>query len=284
MPTLVDNSTKREGDCRLSSRNGTPVFEETYYYLVKADYVSQSYAEIITTSGLPTINVTLGPSGYTVCRGLSASRKTEATLYWDVTADFSSEVEENQGDQGNDPSQDPTAWVPVYETKFERLQEVVAKDQSGTTVANSAGQPFEVGLTVSRFLPVWEFYQFEAATVTDEDVIERNETVNSSTFKGRAAKTLLCTVLNSVIGFYYGRRLRLTQYQLKYNSKDWQHKRLDVGTAYKSGTSLLSYTDSDGNVILGALNGSGGKQTVGTPPAVQTFDIYATNTFSFLRI
>lgn len=284
MPTLVDNSTKREGSCRLASRSGTPVFEETYSYLVKADYIGQSNAEIITCTGLPIINTTTSAGGYAICKSLSATRRENAVLYYDVTADFSSEVEENQGSDANNPSQDPTTWVPVYETKFERLQEVVTKDAAGATIANSAGQAFEVGLTRSRFLPIWEFYQFEAASVTDETIIERNEVVNGSTFRGRAAKTLLCTVLSSVLGFYYGQRRRLTQYQLKYNKDDWRHKRQDTGTQYKSGTTLLDFTSLDGSIMLGSLDGSGGKQAAGTKPSVLNFDIYATNSFSFIRV
>ena len=199
MPTLVNNSTKREADCRLATRDGVPVLEETYHFLVKADYIGQPNIEILQTSGLPVIGGTIS-SGGAICKSVQATRRTEASLYYDVVAEFSSEVDEDQGE--GDPNTDPTAWVPIYETKFERLVETVAEDQSGNAIANSAGQAFEQGLQIARFIPVWEFYQFEPATVTDETIIERNEVVNSATFKGRAAKTLLCTVMSSVIGFF----------------------------------------------------------------------------------
>jgi len=281
MPTLVNNSTKREADCRLATRDGVPVLEETYHFLVKADYIGQPNIEILQTSGLPIIGGTIS-SGGAICKSVQATRRTEASLYYDVVAEFSSEVDEDQGE--GDPNTDPTAWIPIYETKFERLVETVAEDQSGNAIANSAGQAFEQGLQIARFIPVWEFYQFEPATVTDETIIERNEVVNSASFKGRAAKTLLCTVMSSVIGFFYGQRRRLTQYSLKYNEKDWTHKRLDVGTQYKDGAQLKTFTDSDDQVMLGSLDGSGGKQAAGTAPATLDFDVYATNDFSFLRI
>lgn len=286
MPTLIDSSETRVGSGRIRSRKGTPVYEESYSFIVEADYKTQTRAEILfATSGLPQINLTTGPFGLTVCRGLSATRRSEHSLIWDVVADFSSEVEEGtSGSSGADPQTDPQAWVPVYETKFERYQEVVTKDQSGTAIANSAGQAFETGLTITRHIPVWEFYQFEPSTTTDQTVIARSETVNSATFKGCTAKTLLCIVLSSVVGFYYGQRRRLSQYQLKYNSRNWQHKRLDVGTQYLSGTTLLDFTSSDGTVMLGSLNGSGAKQAAGTDPAILSFDQYATSDFSFIRI
>lgn len=279
MPTLVDNSEKREGSSRIVSQNGQPVLEETYSYLVKADYLTQPRTEILlNTPGIPKPGE-VGSGGLSICKSTNATRRTEASLYYDVVAEFSSEVEESEG--GAD--EDPTAWIPVYETKMERISEAATKDQAGNAIANSAGQAFENGIMLNRFIPVWEFFQFESATVTDETIIARNEVVNSSTFKGRAAKTLLLTVLSSKIGFYYGQLRRLTNYSLKYNEKDWQHKRLDTGTQYKSGTTLLTFTDSDGQVMLGSLNGSGGKQAAGTDPAILTFDIYATNDFSFLR-
>lgn len=281
--SIKDSSVKRSGECSLRSSGGMPVFDEQYSYIVVATSKSESYDAVITTSGLPMPGVTVSPSGYGLCKAITASRWEENPYYWTATASFSSEVDENQNNQ--DPRTDPVAWLPVYETKFERIQEIVTKDKSGATIANSAGQPFETGLTTSRFIPIWEFFQFESAMVTDETIIERNETVNSAVFKGRAEKTCLLTIVSSSIGFYYGRKLRLTKYQCRYNSKKWTHKRLDVGTVYKSGSDLLPYLDKNKNVILGGLNGSGAQQTVGTAPYVLEFDQYESKRFQdFLRI
>lgn len=280
MPTLQGQN--RVGSGRLRSQSGRPVYETSYSYLVQADSLNQPELEIMAAPGMPLINITQDPTGLAVCKSKAATRRSDSSLLWDVVCDFTSEVEEGIG--SSDPSEDPVVWVPEYETKFERYQEVVTKDFSGTVIANSAGQAYETGLTITRHIPIWEFWQFEPATVTDQQIIARSETVNSTTFQGCAAKTLLCIVLSSVIGTYYGNRRRLTQYQLKYNVRDWKHKRLDVGTQYKSGTTLLDFTSSDGSIMLGSLNGSGGKQAAGTGPAIMTFDQYATNTFEFIRI
>ena len=284
MPTIKDSSTGRDGNIRIRSNKGTAIIEETYSYIVKADSKTQSRLEILGTSGLPRVNADTASSGFTVCKAVNAVRREANPLYWDVTADFSSEVEENTNT--NDPTiTPPTEWVPVYETKFERLQEIATKDRSGVKIANSAGVPYETGIQLSRFIPVWNFYQFDPATVTDFEVIAKNEVVNSAEFKDCAEKTLLCTIESSTIGFYYGNRVRLTYYSLKYNKNKWTHKRLDIGTSYKSGTDLLDYTNTSGTIILGALDGSGGKQAVGTPPAEREFDMFEPVAFaSFLRI
>lgn len=280
--SIVGNSVKREGDCSLRCTNGIAVFDETYSYLIVATSKSEAYTTVITTPGFPLPGVTISPSGFGICRATNATRSEVNPKYWTGVAEFSSEVDEKQNNQ--DPRTDPQTWVPIYETKFERLQEVVTKDINGDSIANSAGQPFEVGLTIARFIPVWEFYQFEPASITDEQVIARNETINNATFKGRPEETLLLTVMSSVVGFYYGQRRRLTKYALRYNERKWTHKRLDVGTIYLSSGSRKAYTDDDGNVILGSLNGSGAKQAAGVAPAVLEFDQYNQISFSFLRV
>jgi hypothetical protein len=273
---------RREGNIRIRSSGGIPQIDETYVFLVKSSNKNNSRFNISQTPGLPIVGVTVSSFGITVCRSKSCERDPENPLYWEVTCEFSSAVEEGQDSQ--DPETNPTAWVPIYETKFERSQKVVTRDFSGNAVANSTGQPFDNGLTISRFLPVWEFFQFEPASVTDEQVIDRNEVVNSTEFRGRAIKTLLCTVTSSKIGYYYGTPLRLTQYSLKYDPLTWIHRRLDVGTVFRDGTTLKDYTSNDGSVIRGGLNGSGAKVAVGSPPAILDFDMYPTANFNtFLR-
>jgi len=274
---------KREGDTRIRSKGGIPVLEETYVFLVESDNKTNSRLNILSTSGLPVVGVTVSAFGYTVCQTKDAKRRRENPLLWDVTCEFSSEVEERQGTQ--DPTNDPETWIPVYETKFERYEQLVTRDVNGDPVVNSVGDPFPNGLTIGRYVPVWEFFQFEASSLTDFQMVERVETVNSGTFKGGAAKTWLLTLLSSVNGYYYGSRRRLNQYSLKYNASKWTHKRLDVGERYIDGAlgklPYLSHDDEDAVVIEGPLNGAGGKAAV---PAILEFDIYPSISFSFLRV
>jgi hypothetical protein len=272
-----------QGKSSVRSSGGVPVLDETYHYLVRTSSAAEDRLTVLSTAGLPQVGITLSSGGVAVCRAVDAVRREDQRTLWDVTATFSSEVEERQGTQA--VSGDPTAWIPIYETKFERLQEILTEDVDGDAIANSAGQPFETGIVRSRFIPIWEFYQFESASVDDEQVLERNEVVNSAIFKGKDVHTLLCTVMSSVIGFYYGNRRRLTRYALRYNSKTWKHKRLDVGTVYLSDGKHKPYLDDNGNVILGGLDGLGAKVAVGTKPAVLEFDQYEEMAFAdFLRI
>ena len=277
---------KSEGKSTIRSTGGIAVLEESYSFLVEADSVTVSRLEVLNTTGLPIVNESTSASGFCICQHLDATRREDQRTLWDVTATFSSEVSEGQSGSGGGGgvNTDPVEWIPVYETKFERLQEQVTTDAAGVSVANSAGQPYENGIIRARFIPIWDFFQFERASVDDEEIIDRNETVNDAVFKGRAEKTLLLTVVSSVIGFYYGQRKRLTKYSLRYNSKTWKHKRLDVGTVFLEDGVYKPYLDDEGNVMLGALNGAGAKQAPGVAPAVQEFDMYpAINFNAFLR-
>lgn len=274
---------KREGQGGIRSSGGVPVLDEVYHYLVKMDSGVADRIEVLGVSGVPIVGTTLSAGGYAVCQAVEAVRRENQRRLWDITATFSSDVDERQTSAS--VSSNPETWVPIYETKFERLQEIATKDQNGNPIANSAGQPFENGIIRGLFIPFWELYQFEAASVTDETVIDRNETVNNATFKGRAPHTLLCTVMSSVIGFYYGARRRFTKYSIRYNRNTWKHKRLDVGTVYLEGGVHKPYLDDEENVMLGALNGAGAKQPPGTAPEILEFAMYPEVTFtSFLRI
>jgi hypothetical protein len=279
--TLVGEQSQGRGNIRSSG--GVPILDETYHYLVLMADVTADRIDALSVAGVPQVGVTQSANGFAVCKTVDAVRRDNQRLYWDITATFSSEVDERQSQQV--VSGNPTEWIPIYETKFERLQEIATKDIDDVAIANSAGQPFENGVLRARFIPVWEFYQFEPASVTDEEVIDRNETTNNAEFKGRAIDTLLLTVLSSVVGFYYGSRRRLTKYAIRYNYKTWKHKRLDVGTVYLEGGVHKPYLDDEGNVMLGGLNNAGAKVSPGDEPAVRDFRMYYQSTFAnFLRL
>lgn len=286
--TLKDNKPTRVGSCAIRSASGMPVLDETYSFIVICTTNDEPYDSVLLTPGLPQVGINISPTGYGVCRSVRATRRDKNPKIWDVICEYSSEVEERTGQQN--PTQDPTVWVPVYETKYEKIQESLVRDKSNVAIANSAGQPFANGIIVNRKIPVWEFFQIEPP-YDDEVIIERSETVNSIQFRNRPAKSLLLTVLKSTVGFYYGARRRLTQYELKYNKKLWTHKRLDIGTVYLDGTFdsfgavQQPYLDKSGRVINGGLDGSGGRVTHPDPPEVLEFDEFDEIDFNqFLRV
>ncbi len=288
MPTLLTPQGKNDGGIRASYERGIITREEDWHFQVRADSLTQDRGTILFgTPGLPTIGLTVFNG--MICKSGDATRHPDDRLRWDVVFTFTNAQDEDNQGQGASTG-DPTLWVPIRRTLYDRLEEAFDKDVNGKANVNSAGEAFMTSITIGRKIPVWEFTQWESAAITDEVLIERNETVNSTTYKGKAAKTLLLTIVDSVVGFYYGYRCRMTTYRLAYNVKKWTLKRLDAGYNYKDGADLVPYRNKKGtDVILGPLNGSGGRSLLGdgSPgvPATLEFDIYqSTNFASFLRI
>lgn len=281
MPTLVGE--KREGGVSVRKSGRSLSIETTHSYRVKADSKSDSRATIMATSGLPIVGSTL--NGPAICTGKTCNRDPANPLYWDVEVTFSTDSEDDSSGASEAAGSDPSTWTPIAELAFETYTEVGLTDASGNPVVNSAGQPFETGFARPRTLVRLDFDQFEPTSVTDEDLIERNETVNNATYKGKAAKTLKLSIRSATIGTYFGYAAWRVSYSLTYKPDTWQRTRLDIGNCYLSSGNLLPYTDNEGNRIVGPLDGSGGKQAAGTSPAVLTFDEYdAINFSSFLRL
>lgn len=272
---------------RLRATNGKLVYESDYTYLVRADSAQQNRIQIILTPGLPIPLVTVRDAA--VCKSVDAARDEKNATLWNVKATFSSEIEEGTqqaAGPGSEPD-DPTTWIPIRELQYERISEPQWQDRSYIPITNSAGQAFETAVIFTRFIPIWEFWQFDPLSVTDEIQIERNELVNEATYKGRDPDTLLLILGKSTVGFYYGHRIRLTQYFLKYNVKTWKLFIPDVGVEYlDSAGALKAFTDDDDppHRILGNLDGAGGKVPSGDPPFMLEFDQYTPSDFSFLKI
>lgn len=282
MATLLGSN--RVGGVRLRAGRAGPVRESTRSFLVQAE-AGDTEDAIIEATGLRIGSLTV----YGIVKSIDANFRPERLDLWDVVIDFSTEVED--GNEEDPERTDPTEWIPIYRTKFERLVEQFNTDASGDPVVNSAGVYIPQGITRTRYIPIWDVYQFEPPSVKDETILDRNEVVNENKFRGKAAKTLLCTVVQSEIGFYYGRKLRFTQYEIRYNKKTWQVPMADLGTQYLDTGVLKDFIVKGGELKLGGLDGSGapaGGVVDGFPvdgePAILFFDQFPTADFkTFLR-
>lgn len=276
----------RQGDVNLTSKGtGEVTIEETYVYIVEADSKTDNRLYVSQCPGLPIVGVSRSAGGLAVCKSISGQRRQENPIIWDFTCSFSSEVEENNDQQ---PGTDPEAWVPVRKTIFEKLEYKAVEDASGKQYRTSAGESFKGGIPQTLWLLSWEFSQFESISVTDEDLMDRNEVVNGSTYKGKQAKTLLCRIMESSVGFFYGQRRRLTKYRLTWKKDKWTERILDIGTYYLDANGKqVPFLDKAGNIQEGGLDGNGGKVANASPPTsvgILEFDRYETSSFSFLRI
>jgi hypothetical protein len=195
------------------------------------------------------------------------------------------------------PSDDPTTWIPILVVDgFTTRERVLTVDKTpasagninfGTTgpytPTNSSKQPFDDPLVDGTTLCQIGFVQFETSGQTLDEIIERNNKVNTSTFAGYAARTLLCNIMRAELGSYGGYPAWRVEYRFTYDPETWDEKRLDYGSLYlQSGVDPVPYMD-DNNVfrIVGPLDGSGAKAAT---PATLIFRVKDELDFSsFIR-
>jgi hypothetical protein len=221
------------------------------------------------TPGLPIVGIGYGPFN-AVCTSLKAERQESNPHYWHIECEF--ETRERQKQDPQNPSPDPTTWLPIFRVdSFITKERVLYIDKSTPAkyIVNSADQPFDTPLTQTMTLAQFSFTQFEDASQSLLDIMERNDTVNTSSFAGFAARTLLLYVTGAELGTYGGFPAWRVTYQVTFDPDTHDVVLLDVGTSYKSGGNLLSYMDDTNSYrIQGNLNGSGGKAS---SPATLTF-------------
>lgn len=259
MATLLGEMRKGSGGIK-KGKGFQLTFTQTYHFLVVTDSAETSREEVLQTDGLPIVGLIYGSLNL-ICTSKTAERRESHTRYWDVVCEFETGTEEQQQNPEN-PSQDPTTWFPVFNISFETKERVITKDKSATPkdIVNSAGQPFETPLVEKRTICSVPFVQFEEVSTTLATIMNRNEKINSVAFKGCAAKTLLCQVTNAEQGYFGGYPAWRVSYVLKYDPDTWVTKLIDAGSMYLDGTTLRGYMDDQEEFrIYGLLDGSGGK-------------------------
>lgn len=288
---------KREGSATVTKGEGFNLkFKETYKFLVVTDSTSVTREEVLLdTPGLPIVGLT-SISNNLVCTSKSAERNATHPLYWDVTAEFESEEEQQKQDENN-PSDNPATWLPIFKVdSFETKERVIFTDFATPVkrICNSAGQPFDQPLTKKLTFCVVSFTQFEDGGVDIQTIMDRNMKINDARFyfgnsaAGAAAKTLLCQVTSAELGYYNRYRCWRVGYKITYDPSTHNEKILDVGTSYVDGGVLKPYMDEQNQFrIVGFLDGSGGKlaRNSATNAVTRDFQTYDDIDFSsFIRV
>lgn len=294
---------RRPGSCSMSvSGQNNFQFKMSYSFIVATDDKFTSREEILfLTPGMPLIGRLYGPLG-AKCVNVSCERSDESANTWFCEAEF----ETGSGNEQRDPAQNPnspipTDWIPTFKIDgFAGKEETITQDFSPNpkTLANSAGQLFDPPYTRTKTLPQFTAVQFEPESTSLDDIADRHDTVNSSSFSFGAglgtfgARELLCHVKSAELGFYYTIRCWKVEYQLVYDRETFDIKIADFGTQYVDGTTNRPYMDKLKTfVINGPLNGSGARVLDGNGnpdadnAAILTFRIKRETDFSsFLRV
>lgn len=283
--TITVRGQKRDGSGRVRKSKDKLLFEETYIFSVYTDDLSATRLQVLGASGIPIIGTTLSAGGRAVCVSLAADRNPTNPYEWTVTAEFSSEVEEDSSGADDGQGNPPTDWIPIAEMSFETYQFYKQKDIDGKPYVNSAGYPFSGGIPETRTIAKFDFDQFEAPTLKLEDIIDRNETVNRGAFLGKPQKTWKLTIAGAKLGFYYGYKAWRISYSLAYNPDTWIVQVCDKGPFYiQNGRKIPFSTIAPQQNHIGLLNGQGGAGAQNRPVYID-FNQYQMLRFSdFIKL
>lgn len=264
MATVLKGMQKGKGGS-LKQSGKTFSYTERRRYIVISSVPNDSILNVLNTTGLPKVMVTSipGTSGQCVCTGLDPKQDEGSPYTWFVDAEFSTSNEKQE--TGGDP--DPTTWIPVYSAKIETYPEVLYEDFSTPKkkYLNSARDKFPEPLIVKRPIIVYDFFQYEPATLTEVEIGDRNDTVNIDEFRGFAAETLKLTVSGMEYGFFYGYPAVRVNYSVAYKKNKWLNVPLNVGYSY-----LLDGVRTPSDVLV-ALNSDGTKKADTAIPDTLTF-------------
>lgn len=254
---------KRGGGGSIRLNGNELLLTESYEFLVLSDSREATRQQILLeTPGLPVVGLIYTSNGLK-CIGKDAKRRDDHPFYWDVVCNFES-GKENQRENPENPSPDPTTWIPSFEIGFETKERILYEDKSTipNPAVNSAGQPYETPLIEQITICSVPFVQFEPITTTVKTLMDRNNTINSAEFQGCAVETLLLQVVGAQAGTFGGYPAWRVSYVMKYDPDTWILKLVDAGSCYLSSGNLVPYMDYTNTVqIYGLLDGSGGKTT-----------------------
>lgn len=276
---------KREGNSGGFRKQGTSlVYVHRVSFQVYSDDRYENKINVLTTPGLPIVGVPYG--GFVgTCTSKDCERSPVNPQYWDVKCEFSTGEEEQKQDPNDPNNPDPTTWIPIYDIVFESYQEAATKDNAGNAILNTAGIPFADPLMRNRVISVLDFYQFEPDSLTLDQIMDRNDTVNSVTFRSIAAWKLNLLIKKATIGLYNGFSCWRIEYQIKYRKDNWKDKVVSHGTQQKVSGSLKPCVNALGQTIDAGLTSAGVQVAVGVDPHVMEKEIKEAIDFnSFLRV
>ncbi len=279
MATLLKGWKKGMGGKLSRSGNSPVTYNETRTAVVISDIKDESPFNVLSTTGLPRVGLsTLITPTAAICTSVDPKQDSVSPFVWFVDCEFSTATDKQDT---NDSNPDPTTWLPIYSGKIETYPEVMHTDFSTPPkpYLNSAKCKFPEPLIINRPIIVYDFFQYEADTITDIQIGDRNDTINSDTVRGGMfpISTLKCTVSGFERGYFYGMAAVKINYSVAYKKSTWLNKPLDMGYDYLIGSNKLT---SDSIV---ALNSDGTKKADTADPDALEFKGFRPISFSFLR-
>lgn len=203
-------------------------------YRVLCDTKYQDETAVIGASGVPALKTPFFDplSGVydpgCICVSRRAEQDQKNPKHWYVTCEFDTITREE--DQHDDPER--KRIIVTYPTRT--TQKAFAKDKDGTTIVMTNGLPHNPPL--EREIGWWNInitYYKKYANFTPSAMHGKLFYVNSGTWKGYAARTLLIRDVSASEQFEKNFRFFEVNVTLEYNADTWDEPLLNIGTHKK---------------------------------------------------
>lgn len=299
---IVGELRRGSGTVRRGDNGRLNVTMQVDFLVVTDDKSTTREEVLLDTANAPIVGLNYGPLGIP-CVSKTATRNETNPLYWELSCEFDSAIENQEPNAENPNNPDPTTWVPIW--KIEPGLEDIgtwSRDYLSQLYANTAGELYDPPVSRVARSASWVFNQYEPASTSGIEIMKRHNTVNDATFTKKLRGigmlieqyTYLMTVEEAELGYYMGFLCWNIKYKLHYkhfivtqNNVDtamgWKTVLFSHGFNFWNGTALEPWLEKGIN-IDGPLDINGGKGTIGQEGHRQEFLFYKPLDWSsFLR-
>lgn len=223
MPTIVGQ--KKGKKVKYQGGNGEFTVSIPLSFIVYDESGVSKEGDILSTVGLPQLNRTWvidGINSTLVCRSKEAEQWDSNNKYWTVNCELvTADMPTLPGGGGgggseeNDPP-DPKTWTPLINLEYETIERPIYTDIFGTPILNLAKRSYASPKTRKVLVPCITFTQYEDPNQRLIDILQRNESINVSSFFGGMVGSWLLTVDDCDLGYKNGFLCWRIDYKIRY--------------------------------------------------------------------
>lgn len=215
----------QRGSQKWNSSDNSITSEYTRTYLAKTDTATTDEMVVLQSSYVPQLFDTDPFNSDARVSGRDAER-TENPVYWKVDVQYSTKVPTAQD---GDNSDSPLNIKPKWSRSSSQISVPIWEDVDGKVIKNTADQQFNPPVNVVRFNAVYRVIRGELKYPNEQ----YEGRVNSSTFLGKPAGTLLCTIPSIEEAFSHSLKFYWVTYEFHYDYRGWQPRVLSAGLMQK---------------------------------------------------
>jgi len=227
-----------------------------------------------------------------LCNDIRAVQRRGSTFYWDISADYTTDVEGLFAKQDN-----PLLEPPDIEFGFERTTRIVTGSMKqeaasanvnmqtvihSTGIVTSAGEPYDPPPEIEDSRPVLTVSRNEA-NFNVQLAVEYQDAINTDfflgVFPGQAKISSITARRRQTNNLRYWR----VTYRIVFRRDFWTLQLLDRGTFHLVG-GIITHFQEDGMKRLGLLDGNGVKLGAGADAVFNVFRVYRERPFAALNL